>query len=345
MKAFSIFCITILAVTNVIAQDLHFSSPNGATLASNPAHSGNYSGDFRFSNTYRSQWYNIARPYSTIALQYDRQFYYRNDAFGAGCILIKDDAGTIGLNSFTAALSGSYKKNINRHYTILGIQMGYGLKYFSPDEVTLPDQFDKSTGHFNNQIETEDHINNQMISFLQLNAGIIWHYDSEKFQPEVGIAAFNMNRPCESFSNTKQIFENLNDEASISMAMRSVIHASAECVLTEKVAVKPYGRFMYQKKSNEVLFGLNTSYLFSEESTIESANAGMYARANVLSKYDAIILAIGANTNKISLQLVYDINISELHLATKYQGAFELSFVYKGINTMQRQSDKRLIRF
>lgn len=345
MRILSIISLIILLTQSTWAQDVHFSSPYGSTLTTNPAMAGNYSGDYRFSNTFRSQWFNVTKPYSTLALQYDRQFYYRNDAFGAGCVLLKDDSGYLGLNSFSATLQGSYRKNINKHSTIIGVQFGYGVKYFNPDMMTLPDQFDHSIGYFNSQMETQENLKYQMIQVLNLNTGILWHYQSDRFSPEFGIAAYNLNRPSESFQNTRIIYERFNSHIANGLAMRYVVHASFEYVAGSNVAFKPYLRYMRQNSTNQVLAGCNSSYVISEEKKIQSVNMGIYIRKNTLKNSDAVIATCGVNTKKMSMQIAYDINISDLHIATKYQGAFEISFIYKGISTFLCREDNTLIRF
>ncbi|MEA3446080.1 MAG: type IX secretion system membrane protein PorP/SprF, partial [Bacteroidota bacterium] len=58
------------------AQDIHFSQFMSAPLMTNPANTGNFNGNYRLVNNFRSQWVSFADPgYNTVSLSFDQQLF------------------------------------------------------------------------------------------------------------------------------------------------------------------------------------------------------------------------------------------------------------------------------
>ena len=79
----------------VFAQDLHFSQFQASPLNHNPALTGIFNGDKRFSASYRNQWFSVPVDYLTFSGSYDMKF--RPDGarsfWSAGAVFNYDRAG------------------------------------------------------------------------------------------------------------------------------------------------------------------------------------------------------------------------------------------------------------
>ena len=56
---------SLFSVSDLLAQDIHFSQIFETPLLRNPALSGLFSGDLRIQSVYRSQWNSITNAYQT----------------------------------------------------------------------------------------------------------------------------------------------------------------------------------------------------------------------------------------------------------------------------------------
>jgi len=77
------FC--AFSITEVEAQDPHFSQFNAAPLQLNPAMAGVYEGQFRVGINYRDQWGSVLGPvpYQTSNVSFDFRVYaFKDDYFG-----------------------------------------------------------------------------------------------------------------------------------------------------------------------------------------------------------------------------------------------------------------------
>ena len=89
-------------------------------------------------------------------------------------------------------------------------------------------------------------------------------------------------------------------------------------------------------KASELLFGANVEYMLSEGENPFKRKAvyvGIFARNNTQIMTDAAYAVAGMKYNNWNVAISYDLNVSQLHTATDYRGAFEFSFIYTGIST------------
>ena len=63
--------LNLLILTNLRAQDIHFSQYNGSLLNLNPAFTGFFDGDYRVNGIFRSQWQSVPVPYKTVGFAAD----------------------------------------------------------------------------------------------------------------------------------------------------------------------------------------------------------------------------------------------------------------------------------
>ena len=164
----------LTVVSNLTAQDIHFSQYYASPLSLNPANTGNFDGDWRLMNNYRNQWRALSIPFRTISVGFDRQIWIHSQKFSLGLFVINDKSGPAGLTVNKLYLSVAWHKSFNGHNFHGGIQGGMVFKNFSMDDITFPSQFDMTTGQFNNQLTNNEDNFQLNTSYADLNFGVAW---------------------------------------------------------------------------------------------------------------------------------------------------------------------------
>ena len=115
-----------LCAVKVFAQDPQFSQFYAAPLMLNPAMTGAFKGNYRFTGIYRSQWASILqtnasdrkgtpvfRTYSASVDFRTSKGFLPKDAFGFGLVLMADKAGAVDFGTIGVLGSVSYFKSLN----------------------------------------------------------------------------------------------------------------------------------------------------------------------------------------------------------------------------------------
>lgn len=315
----ALFCTCKIAYS----QDIHFTQFYTSPLTLNPAFTGDYSGDYRFMNLYRSQWSSFDPGYITNAFGYDRQFYVNNDKLSAGLNIVYDKSGINALKVTKINLSAAYHKWWGKNNVHFGIQGGYILKAFDVSKLTFPDQFNNNIGYFDGTLVTTDAGINDHTNYIDLNAGFSWNHKYGKHTPKIGFAVFHINQPQDRFF-----------KANNKLPMRNVITLADKWEMNSRIYITPMMLYMEQIEANDLMFGGTVTKKVSDnQSKITSINAGVFSRNSFNSQSDALALVAGFNYNHFDFGFSYDINISDLDVATNKHGAFEISIIYTAINT------------
>lgn len=312
---------------NVNGQDIHFSQFYASPLTLNPAGTGNFKGDWRVMNNFRSQWKALGVPFRTISLGYDRQFYIASERLSAGIIVLNDQSGDEQLSVNKFYLSGAYHKAIGSSMIHLGVQGGYVMKSYNTSRMTFPNQFDMSKGEFTNTLPNNEKTLGDQASYVDLNGGLIWSGTFGKFQPEIGFAVFHLTQPKESFikQNNK-------------LPLRNVAHVGGKIGLNEKYFLLPNILFMNHSAANDLLAGANLGIKIKENAAkIKSVFCGPLFRSGISRNSDAFIAIAGVNFLQMDVGISYDVNISTLKSSTRNRGAFEFSLIYTGMTTRLAQ--------
>jgi hypothetical protein len=137
------------------------------------------------------------------------------------------------------------------------------------------------------------------------------------------VAVYHTNSPKETFLSTSN-----------KLAPREVLSLGVTWYMKPKVTLQPSLCMMGTDKASEFLFGARAFYsLGADYSIAKAVFVGVYGRQGFSNLTDAVFAVIGANYKNYYGGVSYDFNISQLHTASGYRGAFELSFIYTGIST------------
>jgi len=130
--------LSIIPLSEINAQDVHFSQFYATPLYLSPSLAGSSNGA-RVVLNYRNQWPGIKTTYTTQAVSFDNYFAKVNSGFGVQ--LIQDKAGSADLTFTHAALQYSYAININDIWQVIpAIQASYGSRAIDFDKLIFADE-------------------------------------------------------------------------------------------------------------------------------------------------------------------------------------------------------------
>jgi type IX secretion system PorP/SprF family membrane protein len=305
-----------LGVGMVHSQDLHFSQFSQSPLFVNPAYTGMFDGNWRFSNNYRTQWSAVGNPFSTISVGFDKPFKLRKGGVGLGVFVANDQSGSAVLTANKIFLSLSYHRKFGKHKLFMGAQAGYVLESFEIDPLTFPSQYNDNTGLFDSGMPNYLDNWDDNINYPDINLGIAWTANLNGLVPIVGFSVFHVNSPPVSL---------LKEDAKLSP--RFAANASTYIPLKNRWYVKPDIYTNFQKTASNYLAGGTIGYNFPLEEFMDKVYAGAEVRTQFHST-DALVAVIGFGFMGLDVGLSYDLNISGLSKATNMRGAFEVSLVY-----------------
>jgi type IX secretion system PorP/SprF family membrane protein len=312
----------LLLISQIRAQDVHFTMYNSCPLLLNPANTGVFIGDWRVGINFRNQWGAID-PFNTEMVSYDSKLYLFNQDFGAGAYVIFDQAGSSSLNTVRVFGSLRYSREINKNFVNLGIQLGYVHQRLGGNQ-TYPDQYNRDNGNFNPDLPSNEPYAGEKHAYLDVNMGLSWKKSINLFEPELGISIFHLNSPNQSF------FGGVDK-----LPLRFVINSNVKTKLSDEFYVTPSILYNRQKEATETMIGTNLGMnVLGNKSTVKEIFAGIYLRNGIFDKSDAVCVLAGTSIRRLEIALSYDITMSHLKTVTNNRSAFEISIIYRSISTV-----------
>ena len=280
-------------ITN--AQDVHFSQFNTDRINLNPSIIGSlFENDFRFSLQRRTQWGSVSVPFTSLSTTYEIKNILPKINFGAQ--FLNDKAGD---SKFTTnQINLAFSKNLYVFdYDILGVGAVIGVGQRSVDLTDLvfedPEQFLRN-------------------SYLYSDVGIGASYITNPnniFSVNFGISSFHLNTPNNSFRE--------NDN--VKLPIKNNFFGRVKYEYLTNITLIPEVFLSKQGASNELLLGFK-SQVKSEKVKVMPL---VYYRVK-----DAIIIGLGVEKNNLIANVSYDINISDLDVASNNKGGVEFSIIY-----------------
>ena len=293
MRTF-IYLLCFVFVFNLKAQDVHFSQFSVSTMGLNPALVGNQSVDFKASFQKRTQWASVAKPFSSIAANFDAKDVLKRTSVGFQ--FLNDMAGDANFTTsqFNAAISKSFSIDRDKEFST-GILLGFAQRKVDFSKLLF---------------EEAEQLQNPSFTFFDV--GIGGNYSNivnEDFSFISGFSAFHINKPQQTL-----IDDDVRLEEKYNTYFLSFYRLNNTIILNSSLL---YSR---QGKSAELLVGSGFRYNLQNNTNLITQ---LFYRWN-----DAVIPAFGINYNSISAVVSYDVNTSDLIAASDYKGGFEFSIIY-----------------
>jgi type IX secretion system PorP/SprF family membrane protein len=315
-------CILTLSATDLFSQDVHFSQYYFSPLSLNPANTGNFKGDWRFFGNYRSQWRDISKAYNTYSVGGDNNFYPKNLNLSGGLIFISDKSGgNLIVNKIMPSFAFHHK--LLGFHMSYGIQAGYIMKSIDFYSHSFPNQLNWGTGKFDNSLNNYETNVVQKSNYFDINAGFNVSRNYGRWEPELGIAMFHMNKPKDSFLGYNNQLE-----------VRQAYNAGLTYHLNGAWNIKGYSLYGTTTKVSDWVSGINAEYVLSKGTFFtNSIFAGVMWRDGFKRNSDAGIATIGMNYSHYTIGFSYDITFSGLKTAVEYKGAYEIALIYRSRNS------------
>ena len=291
-----VIIILFLILFNIAnSQDVHFSQFETDRINLNPSVIGNlFENDFRFSLQRRTQWSSVSVPFTSLSTTYEINNILPKINFGAQFLNDKAGDSKFTTNQFNLAFS----KNLYIYdYDVLSVGTVIG---FCQRSVDFADLIFENTEQFFRD------------SYVYPDVGISASYITNPnniLSVNFGVSSFHLNTPKNSFSE--------NDN--VKLPIKNNYFGRIKYDYLANITLFPEFLLTNQGAASELIFGL--------KSEIKSEKVGVMPFLYYRIK-DAIIVGFGVEKNNLIANVSYDINISDLNIASNNQGGIEFSIIY-----------------
>jgi type IX secretion system PorP/SprF family membrane protein len=297
MKSVGILFLVSIAI-NCVAQDVHFSQFKISSFLLNPALVGAQNNDYKAALQRKSQWASVSVPFNTLTLSLERKDIFPSHSIGVQ--FLNDIAGDSRFK--TAGVTLAYAKKVAvtaDNLLSIGAELGLFQRSVVFDDLVFNDP---------------ENLSNLNFIFPDVAIGIANFYEiNKKMALESGIAFYHINKPKQSLT--------AND--AIRMHQKMNLHTALNYTFNTKLSIHPQLLFSNQNTDKEFLLGCGVNYLLEAGQNV-ILKSGIAERFN-----DAVIFYFGAEIERLSCVVSYDVNTSNLANASNNKGGFEFSVVYQ----------------
>lgn len=317
--------VSMWSISLLQAQDLHFSQFYHSPLNLSPALAGIYSGDIRAIANYNSQWEQVPVDYLTFSGSIEWKKYYqglKSSYFAVGFSFDHDQAGTSQLGRLNFDVTGSYSRQISSTFFLTaGASIGITQRSFLTADLTFPEQFDGQ--QFNENLSGESFTSTSTLN-PDFAAGLNFrlqpqgaHRLTKRSKLDIGGGVYHLSQPNEAF--------NINDTQRLNM--RFSAYALGTLMIANNFDILVRGTAQFQGPYRENLAGLSAKIHLNRQPSREVAIVlgGSY---RFDSKADAIIPHIEFHVQQWLVGLNFDVNVSDLQVATLRRGGPEVAIRY-----------------
>ena len=302
--------------TGISAQDLHFSQFQNAPLNLNPALTGIFSGDQRFSASLRRQWFSVPVDYMTFTGSYDRKFL-RDGAtsFWSGGVLFDYDvAGTADLSTAFLGVSGSYTHGLSPAVLLTGGAMiGGGQRASNTAGLLWGNHWDGKGVDPN--LDPMEHDLDENHFFFDVSAGVNLRLQkSSRTRLDIGGGAFHITRPNDTFYP--------NGDAKVPVRLAAQAYGSIEVLPQLDLQANLLAQFAGPNQEI-ILGGMLNIHVSTKKAREIQFGVGLGVRLD-----DALIPQVALAYDGWRAGFSYDINTSNFKIATNERGGPEFSLIY-----------------
>jgi type IX secretion system PorP/SprF family membrane protein len=304
----------VLGVSRTSAQRVHSSQFYSIPLLLNPALTGNSDYNLRGGINYRNQWNSVTTPFVSQSVFIDGKLSTQllsSSWIGVGGMIFNDKAGEGSLKTTQVMFASSLNKSLNAGNTLF-VHAGIGVELVNKSVDYHKLVFDNQwTGtSFDQSKHTGELLGSQSLFYLDFSAGMQMTYFKGRTKYFIGAAVSHLNQPNESFY---EITNNLK--------RKFAWHGGLESRVSPRMYIKPEIMHTTEKGANEWIAGANCMQMFGTRGTI--LHYGMWYRFS-----QDIIPTFGFEKKRVKLLISYDINVSDLQVASANRGGLEISLTY-----------------
>ncbi len=311
-----LMCVALFFTGDMSAQDLHLSQFQNSALNHNPAMTGIFAGDKRFSASYRRQWYSVPVEYMTFTGAFDRNFL-RDGAtsfWSGGLVFNYDQAGVSKLSAATLGVNASYTVGLTPGVLLTGGAMiGGAQRRFDDTDLTWGNQWDGDS--FNPNLPPLENFDRMSFFYLDLGVGLNLRLQkTSRTKIDLGGGAFHLNTPNNTFYPGGQS----------NLPIRIAAQAYGSVEVLPRLDLMGNFLLQFQGPYQEVVLGGMLNIHVSTRAAREvQLGLGLGVRLD-----DALIPQIALQYDGWRAGFSYDINTSMFQVATNERGGPEFSLMY-----------------
>lgn len=321
---------------NSHSQDVHFSQKLVGTSEKNPAFALNQKSKIQFNSVYREQWAAIGIPFTTIGFAIDAPVYKISNEIQliGGLLFLQDKSGDAGLLWTQFNLHTGLRYSSGRDQIIFSLRNTYQSKSFQLNSLKFPDQYDRSIGGFNNALPNGESNLNDQTSYYQLGFGTKWHREINTLNAfDIGWSMLQINSPSESFMGSTNV-----------LSPAWGIQLQWDYQWKSTINLRPWINRYQEKKAEETIFGSGVAFEFASDK-VREIEPFMAIRSGISRNLDALIIGSYLKFSALLIGASYDINLSELELASNNRGAFEITLRYQVFEKTINQKSIPCVRY
>ncbi|MBI3134623.1 MAG: PorP/SprF family type IX secretion system membrane protein [Bacteroidetes bacterium] len=311
-------------VFNVTAQqDKHFSMFAESPVYMNPAAAGFFPGNMQLFTNFRMQWLPVSdTPYRTITAGTDWRMLDNGSFMGAGVNFYNDYSGDSKymINEVTFPINYAIEIAKDNHLAI-GLQPGWYQRTIFNENLTWDNQWTGTafnTSYSSNEVLLNENMN---LSRFDISAGAYWYaHLSRQTKLSFGLAGSHLTKQRVNFmSEDSRLFRKLT------------LHGQCEFKqANSNLSIIPAFYGFVQGPNKELTLGSNFRYLLRGSSRVTgyfeeiAISFGAYYRLG-----DAIMANLIFDISGLSIGAAYDMNVSQLTVASNGFGGFEVFLRYR----------------
>ena len=184
---------------------------------------------------------------------------------------------------------------------------------FDYSQLTFDNQWNGDV--FNPNIAPNNPFSKTRTNAFDLGVGLAYRWlKTDRTNLTIGIGAMHINDPRQAFYT----------DNNARLSPRFTVPVRLQWQLTSNLDIVPELMFQSQQTKNEFDLGGHNKYYIAPNAAHKVAlNLGAYGRVT-----DAGWLFGGIDYDNLQVNISYDINFSQLHAASNYNGGFEVSVIY-----------------
>jgi type IX secretion system PorP/SprF family membrane protein len=316
-RTFFFLVLSVWLPGRLVAQDPHYSQFFTAPATVNPALTGTGQGDWRFMTNQRRQWGNVNTVYNTFSMYGDMRLGRLREEggglWGVGLQVMRDKS--MYGNFLGTYLSGSvsYQARLDDYRTlIVGMSATQSQRRLDAWSLSFGEQF--RSGGFDLMLPNGEPSLSSLKPFFTLATGLLLVHDGDRARFDLGVGAFHVNRPRQSF---------LADEEQ-RMPMRISAHSSLELNLGGRFMLTTHALFQQQASQRYAVVGSALMFDLADSDYDLAVMGGAWYRTG-----DAFYPFFGMNFNALQVAVSYDVVFSRQTVAASRPSSFELSLIFR----------------
>lgn len=317
----------LIAMSNMQAQDIHFSQFFTTPLINNAAQTGHYDGNYRIGFNAKLQWPSLTSTgpytYHTESPYLDFSFgekWLKTGWMGIGFSFVNDEAGDGRLRYQRFGISYAYHQSFdkkNRYVLGAGVGLHYILRSVDFSKFYFNNQWIEDQG-FDISVLNYEPLQRESFGMLDLNAGL--HFRAQvhdQVRIQAGVAALHLTRPKHTFLGTTE-----------RLGIRWQASASAAYQMNEAMSLSLDAYYTFQKRASEIQLASMFSYGFAR---LHHSKPQHFLHLGISYRVkDALSPVVGYQFKSTRILLSYDATLSKLTPGNRANGGPEVSIVHVG---------------